>query len=194
MPRYAMPSAPAPEGRAPQVCSAIASQDHPGGHAPSAISRLLDDEALWGWGPELELGIPVIDRQHQRFVRLVGELRRAVADHDHQAVGDLIEGLGTLTQEHFATEEKLMEIGYYPFLEEHRRSHRHFTERLLDYQRRHLAGAEIARELLTELQVYLSSHMRHEDALFVPYVLAIAKQSWLARLCDALFPIHPTEQ
>jgi hemerythrin len=194
MPHYAMSSNHAPRDHARFSTGDLAQVPAFGRPtATSPLGRLADEPALEGWDQGPALGIPVLDRQHRRLIRLCEALREAVAGHDESALGDLIERLGALTQEHFATEEKLMEIGYYPFLEEHRRSHRRLTERLLGFQRRHLEGAAIGHELLRELRLFLTTHIRHEDPLFVPYVLSIPNRSWLARLCDALFPVRPAE-
>lgn len=161
---------------------------------PTTRSKLdiaHDDEELCSWSPELELGIPVLDSQRERFLLTAIEIRLAAAAHDHTLIGNLIEQIGAQAQQLFTTEERLMEIAYFPYLEPHRRTHRLFIERLLAFQERHQGGADIGRELLRDVKLFLTSHMRHEDREFVPNVLSIAKQSWLARLCDAIFPPTP---
>ncbi|EKF73643.1 hypothetical protein A11A3_12410 [Alcanivorax hongdengensis A-11-3] len=119
------------------------------------------------WGPEYELGILVIDRQHKRIVDYINELDRLVGQPDARlGVDRVLYDLVDYTESHFDFEEALMERAGYRGLEEHHRLHRQFTFHIESLRQRHRQGEDVAEALLQTLQKWLLNHILEEDGAY----------------------------
>jgi len=123
--------------------------------------------ALMTWDSSLDTGIPTIDKQHKQIVSFINDLHEAASKEDKQMVEDVLEGLINYTTSHFAFEEDLCEQYNYPNLEAHKKEHRDFVTRINKHQARHKQGANVARALSVELQLWLSKHIKEEDGDYV---------------------------
>lgn len=82
---------------------------------------------LLEFDPVLLLGIDEIDDQHRELFRRIGQLLEASRDRrSREEVVRLLEFLGGYVVDHFASEERTMELAGYPSIEGHRAEHRHF--------------------------------------------------------------------
>lgn len=115
------------------------------------------------WSSELELGIPVIDSQHQRIVEYINHVEHAQKHHDASEVLDVLDELVDYTLSHFAFEETLMEEAGYPFSTPHKKVHRLFARRVGSFQQRARAGEDITIELLHVLKAWLVNHIKCDD-------------------------------
>jgi len=144
------------------------------------------------WSSELEIGIPVIDSQHQRIVEYIGKVEMA---HKHHSQGELIAVLDELvdyTLSHFAFEESLMEEAGYPFIKAHQKVHALFTRRVDGYHQQARAGADVTDELMHTLKSWLVNHIKHDDRDYGDVVRAnmeaatkrvtARKAGWMTRL------------
>ena len=57
------------------------------------------------WSPDLDTGIEVIDRQHQRIVEYINQLELTKNHHDRNVMKQVLDDLVDYTQSHFAFEE-----------------------------------------------------------------------------------------
>jgi hemerythrin len=83
------------------------------------------------WEPEMSVGVPVIDQQHQELFRRVNAL--LVAMHRGWATLEterLLGFLASYAMEHFRDEELLMEHHRYPGAALHRQQHAAFAGRI----------------------------------------------------------------
>jgi hemerythrin len=119
------------------------------------------------WSSDLDTGIDVIDKQHQRIVDYLNELSIANESGDKAATGRVLGELVDYTLTHFAFEEELQERANYPFLKAHRRVHEIFTRRIAEFQRRAAAGENVTPELLSMLKIWLVNHIKGDDADYV---------------------------
>ena len=115
------------------------------------------------WTSDLETGIQVIDKQHQRIVDYINKLYHAQQFHSREEVGTVLDELVDYTFSHFAFEESLMEEAGYPFINAHKKVHQLFVRRVADYQQRFKMGEDIADELLNTLRAWLINHIRNDD-------------------------------
>ena len=115
------------------------------------------------WTSDLETGIQVIDKQHQRIVDYINKLHHAQQFHSREEVGTVLDELVDYTLSHFAFEESLMEEAGYPFINAHKKVHQLFVRRVADYQQRFKMGEDIADELLNTLRAWLINHIRNDD-------------------------------
>jgi hemerythrin len=111
------------------------------------------------WSSDLNTGIDVIDKQHQRIVDYLNELSEANDHGDLKATNHVIFELVDYTLTHFAFEEELQERASYPFLKAHKRVHEIFTKRVAEFQKRAEAGENVAPELLSMLKIWLVNHI-----------------------------------
>lgn len=125
------------------------------------------------WSSDLNTGIDVIDKQHQRIVDYLNELSDANEHGDVKATNHVIFELVDYTLTHFAFEEELQERANYPFLKAHKRVHEIFTKRVAEFQKRAEAGENVAPELLSMLKIWLVNHIKGDDADYAESVKAM---------------------
>lgn len=125
------------------------------------------------WSSDLNTGIDVIDKQHQRIVDYLNELSEANDHGDVKATNHVIFELVDYTLTHFAFEEELQERANYPFLKAHKRVHEIFTKRVAEFQKRAEAGENVAPELLSMLKIWLVNHIKGDDADYAESVKAM---------------------
>lgn len=122
------------------------------------------------WIPELNTGIDEIDRQHRCIVDYINRLDQLRATRDRKRLGDVIGETLEYTLSHFIFEESLLEEAGYSFSGPHKKVHDIFTRRIADFQKRFVAGEDIAEELHSMLSRWLFNHIRNEDHAYVSTV------------------------
>jgi hemerythrin len=122
------------------------------------------------WTEELELGIPVIDKQHQRIVDTINTLADEDTVIDEATLNSVINGLIDYTYSHFAFEETLMEEAGYEFLQVHQQTHQAFTRRVEELNALTKQGEDVTEKIASMLQSWLINHIMEEDRNYAPYV------------------------
>ena len=145
--------------------------------------------SYWSWDDSLSVGIDVIDGQHRRIVDYINELDVAHLTKDRDKVTQVLMGLVDYTISHFAFEENLMTEGGYPLSEAHKKVHESFIAHINKYKEQHESGHDITRQLMSELQIWLTNHIKNEDKHYVPYANNILnkKTSWLRKTIGRFF-------
>jgi hemerythrin len=77
-----------------------------------------------------ELGDEDVDRQHRVLLQRWAGVERAAPEEDLRQLGAKLWFIERYTQEHFASEERLMAEGAFPEADRHVRRHRQFAARL----------------------------------------------------------------
>jgi hemerythrin len=125
------------------------------------------------WNSSMEIGIPVLDRQHQELVNQLNELGRAMKrGRGRETISQLLAFLSHYVEDHFRVEEGLMRHHKYPGLEEQRFLHEKFKRELAahvdDY-----AGNPTDHSLTVEIHGWgmnwLMDHIMNVDARFGEY-------------------------
>ncbi|MDX1341439.1 MAG: bacteriohemerythrin [Reinekea sp.] len=147
------------------------------------------------WSSELEIGIPVIDAQHQRIVEYINTLAHVQKTKSQKELLSLLDELVDYTLSHFAFEESLMEEAGYPFTNAHKKVHQLFAKRVVSFQQRAKVGENITEELMHVLKAWLVNHIKRDDHDYSDVVKAnmaeatkrakARKGSWIARLFHA---------
>ena len=123
-------------------------------------------------GPELAVGVPVIDRQHARMALLLNRVADAVkSGQERTRVTALVDDLVAFTRHHFETEQRLMERSAYPEALAHGQEHRRLLADLLSIR----TNASDASLMLTlqSLREWLTSHISHGDRELGEALIAI---------------------
>jgi hemerythrin len=148
--------------------------------------------SYWNWDKSYELGINIIDKQHQRIVQYINDLHDVLKTRDREKIAITIASIVDYTTSHFAYEELLMEKANYRLIEEHKKIHESFIKTVEKYQTSFREGRDIAGQLMAELQIWLTYHILNEDRAYVENVKQIfekesqpkkiEKKSWFAKL------------
>lgn len=127
------------------------------------------------WRPQMSLGNALIDGDHRYLIALINTVELALRTAgERDALATALDQLVVYTHDHFDREERLMRAIRYRGYDEHRRSHRDLTARLVDIRAAIEAaptGAapqdEIDR-LIELLRSWLLDHVLKEDLLLKP--------------------------
>lgn len=123
------------------------------------------------WTSDLNTGIDVIDKQHQRIVDYINELDSArTSGHQREDVGRVIDEMVDYTLSHFAFEESMQEEAHYPFLKAHKKVHELFVSKVANLQERYSLGEDVSEELHKMLFTWLYNHIKRDDADYVESV------------------------
>ena len=122
------------------------------------------------WSKDLAVGVAEIDEQHQQWIQRLNDVAAAIAAHKGPVqLGQTLAFLADYTQQHFATEEKLMAAAKYPGLKTQLAQHKELTETLKDLVRdfdEEGATTKLAETVNTYLGNWLLTHIREQDLLF----------------------------
>ncbi|SDU35810.1 hemerythrin [Pseudomonas pohangensis] len=147
------------------------------------------------WGKQYEIGIGVIDNQHQRIVEYINELDRISSlAAPREAVKEVFDNLIDYTFSHFAFEEALMEEAGYQDVDVHRLSHETFTRQITAIQQRFDQGDAVIEQLSEVLLQWLLVHIANDDVSYSALVKqniigkgAEAHKSWVSQAVRRFF-------
>jgi hemerythrin len=139
--------------------------------------------ALITWSSAYSVGIPEIDSQHQRLVRLTNELHDAmITGSGAAALGKILDDLIAYTRGHFATEERMMQAKHFDGYAAHKMEHDRLTAKVLTLQREFKAGRmALSIEVLQFLKLWLDHHILGTDK---KYMEALAPPPTLAQQAE----------
>jgi len=120
------------------------------------------------WKPEYEIGVALIDEQHRHLVEIINRFDEALRKgRGSRQANEILNDLTGYTQEHFATEERLMAEAGYPHLKLHQSQHRQLLQKIERLQFEHgIAGRRITAELHELLGYWLVNHIQRDDRAF----------------------------
>ena len=124
------------------------------------------------WTKDLDTGIDVIDGQHRQIVDYINQLHDAKVTENEQVISKVLGDTIEYTVSHFGFEETLLEDAGYEFIRPHKKVHELFIKRINEYKQRFDSGEDVAEELLDLLSRWLFSHIRNDDAAYVPTVMS----------------------
>jgi len=125
------------------------------------------------WDGSLAMGIETIDIQHEELFRVINSMydKMQRENMEHNALVEALDSLRSYVKYHFRTEEKLMEERGYPELEQHRKEHELFSERIYLFAQRPLdQTGETLEEMQSFLLNWLIKHIQRTDRKYVPYL------------------------
>ena len=124
------------------------------------------------WRDELSVGVPAIDRDHQRLIDALNRLRRLDGVSDENAIASALNEVVQYTQGHFRREEMLMRLSGYPGYQAHLRLHQRMATRAVELENRFRANPKSFRidSFYNALSDWLVPHVLQEDAKLKPFV------------------------
>ena len=142
------------------------------------------------WSEEYATGIEIIDEQHKRIFQYLSEIDEAIQQHSADKVEEVVRGLLDYSVTHNTFEESLMEKADYPMLEPHRQAHGAFKRRAEGFAKRLASGEDrfrLAREVRTDIGLWLTGHIKREDQHYVPYVKKGTDKGFVGRMLAKFF-------
>lgn len=129
------------------------------------------------WRRQLSVGQPSIDEDHKHLIEYLNQLDTALTARVFQAqrVAIILVKLLEYTREHFAREEKIMEMVKYPKLDDHRRQHVEGVRAISDLSNVFAKAPthENAERIYTFTAEWLVRHIIMQDTQITPYVRGV---------------------
>lgn len=120
------------------------------------------------WTDAFSVGVPTLDDQHRQLVEIVNKFEEALQrGKGSRQVTAILNDLLGYTQEHFATEERLLAAAGYPQLKLHQSQHRQLLQKIERFQYEYGAGRRITAELHEFLTYWLVNHIQRDDRAYV---------------------------
>ncbi len=143
------------------------------------------------WTDDLNTGIAEIDAQNRRLGDLINILDEDRQTGDREKTGYVLEELLDFAVNNFLFEEKLMEEAGYEFRSAHERIHEIFVKKLAEFRGRYANGDDVTTELLTMLENWVASHIKHEDKRYVASVQQVIEEegdeTWVQGIMKRMF-------
>jgi len=121
------------------------------------------------WEPRFNLGIDIIDRQHQEICNAYNRFIAASPRSVERRAGAFSE-LTLAYLQHFRFEEEVMRAGGYPHHESHTKVHALFMRRMMGLSNRLAHGEQVSADLERLVGRWLISHIRQEDVDYVIHI------------------------
>lgn len=120
----------------------------------------------------LHFGIKTIDAQHQKFFKLLNDLRLYNSNRDDNlAVMDIIDELMAYSEYHFELEKRIMSQSGYPDIEIHLKQHEFFVRKLDEFKLAYnYQSAALSDQVLRFLQKWFLVHIPEWDQRYVDFV------------------------
>lgn len=130
--------------------------------------------ALITWNLNLSVNVEEIDRQHQKLVQMLNELHNSLTDaKPKETLAPILKGLVDYAVVHFGYEEDFFDRFGYPDAENHKREHREFVKKVVDFRKEFDMGRLfISMELMDFLKDWLITHIQGTDKKYGPFLNA----------------------
>lgn len=142
-------------------------------HHPKAAAHSIHPKDFIVWEEKLNIGIDIIDKQHQKLAGIINKLHAAVSTgrRDAKFIPEIIAEMVSYTVEHFQTEEKLQIGTRYPGLEQHRLQHKDFVLAAANLQKDFKNGVVSLSPVLEFVKGWFIEHSQGSDRLFTKYLM-----------------------
>jgi hemerythrin len=149
---------------------------------------------LLKWNRDLNIGVDVIDKQHQHIGDCINRLQQAIEDNNKGAIEVSFDEIIDYTVTHFGFEEDLQIKAGYEFCTAHKRAHLLFVKRIGVFKQqfddtKDEESIEVGQELLLMLRRWIINHIQQEEN-YSDFVLTRMKENttdgeskgWVSRL------------
>ena len=128
--------------------------------------------AYLDWDEKMDIGHAVIDAQHRGLVALINDIAEASArGAGYGELGPLIRAFCDYSQEHFRTEQELIDSANYPQYFQHVGEHEDCTARALDFYREYINRRDVPVEnFLAYVSTWFRDHTLGVDQTLRGYL------------------------
>ncbi len=130
---------------------------------------------MYRWTNEYSVNVPELDKEHQFLFSALNDFYEGLKQGIPKAnINKLIDSLLNYTQFHFSHEEEIMFESNYPGLENHKREHRQFIEKTLEFSTKFKEGKLlISLEVTGFIKDWIVNHILNEDQKYSSYVIKV---------------------
>ena len=139
---------------------------------------MIAKQVVIEWNDRLKLGIPLVDRQHERLVDLTNILHiaclRSAETANHffiKAAHDAVD----YANYHFTTEEKMMIFLEYPGFQNHKKEHENFVKEVLNQEKKFTSDRFVPNRFVYFLKEWILSHIAVSDKALAVYILGLKR-------------------
>jgi hemerythrin len=128
------------------------------------------------WKPEYSVGVFIIDEQHKVLIELLNDLENLKSideksQENQESKSSILQRLDQYTKIHFITEEELMRIYGYDDLENHKKLHARFSEKVEAFNNfYHDDKMFLFDNVYNYLEGWLLKHIQGEDRKLGPFL------------------------
>lgn len=121
------------------------------------------------WQEEYRTGVAILDDQHRHLVEIINKFHDALQrGKGSRQMNEILRDLIGYTQEHFATEERLLAEAGYEQLKLHQSQHRQLLQKVERFQFEfNGSGKRISNEMQEFLSYWLVTHILRDDMSYV---------------------------
>jgi Amt family ammonium transporter len=132
----------------------------------------VEGETQFEWREEFTLHVPEMDKEHKNLFKIIGEIVDAMKSGlGKGAIEDAFQGLLDYTVNHFQDEEELMERYGYPHLEEHKKIHGLFKQKVLAYKEELFQKDSFnAKDFQNFISAWLINHILEVDRQYGEFI------------------------
>lgn len=126
------------------------------------------------WQPSFNVGVKMIDEQHQLLVKMINDLYAAMgAREDKQVLEKMINRLAIYAAMHFAREEHYFKLFAYPLTRAHIQAHDDFEDQVYQFEQDFKTGKQqLSNDIMGFLSSWLVDHITKSDKKFGPFLNA----------------------
>ncbi len=127
------------------------------------------------WTPEMSVGVPSLDKDHQRLIEILNHLSLSIRENkSKETLGEIIDNLVAYTLYHFKREEDLFLQTAYPDSAAHVKEHHELKRRIDELKAEHRFGAstELAAKVMAFVTSWLMNHVIGTDKKFTEHFRA----------------------
>ena len=124
------------------------------------------------WNKAYSVGVKEFDDQHKVLIVIINELYEAIdKNQGNEIIGKLIKRLRMYGAIHFATEEHYFDLFKYPDVEEHKKIHVFFDDKMAEVQKTfHTQSREASFEMMHFLSEWLINHIKGTDQKYTEFL------------------------
>ncbi|WP_016778903.1 bacteriohemerythrin [Anaerophaga thermohalophila] len=124
------------------------------------------------WTKDLSVGNEKIDKEHQRWVEILNDFYDGIKQgKSKEKLEELLQAMLDYTRYHFKSEEAYMESFDFPGLEDHRKLHNEYADKIAGFYEKLRNGKLILSvEVTNFLKSWLINHIKGVDQQYADFV------------------------
>jgi hemerythrin len=140
---------------------------------------MIEEENIVEWSDRYSIGIPLIDEQHKKLLAMTNDLYLACnysTESGKIQFERTIHDAAAYVKYHFSTEEKMMVLTDYPYMEEHKKQRMDFVRKVLDNVKAFEEGRPLVpKQFVRFLKDWILSHVAFTDSKMGAFLTGIQK-------------------
>ncbi len=125
------------------------------------------------WSKEVELNVPIMDKQHRKMVKLTNKLFKELEANQKAQIKKTLKLIVDDLKTHFETEEKLIEEYKMENFISHKLEHQRFYNKISGlYQNIKAGKSQLTQDDLQSIKVWFFNHIDFKDSKLAEHILS----------------------